>query len=433
MERTIWRLDRIASLHNVMVAEIRGALSPSALREPLRRLARRHPLLRVKVSGVEPLRFIGDGVPELAMRVVARSSDTTWQEVFDEELNRPFLPSDAPLARVVLVSGEARSELLITFHHLIGDGFSGVIMLRELLADAGQLASGASLPELAPLPERPELGALMPDEARGVRQLPALRRLLGRTLAGRQARKLEVAAAPPEARRTRVSYHTLSLEQTSQLLARARAEGVTLQAVIAAALLLASAEDLALEEPAPIACFHAVSLRTRLAPPVHEDVGLFVSQATTYQVVGRAMDLWQVARGVRRELGAAIEEALFTLPMLGLFLPRWGDVQARLERRMDGASPASIGVTNLGRIQVPEQYGPLRLERLQAAPGLGLAAQLLVYSSTFGGRLTCNLMYSEPRVSAPRARQLHDRLLGRLGASLAPPPAPSGAPAGAGK
>ena len=55
----------------------------------------------------------------------------------EDEINRPLLSHVGPLARCVHVRhADDQHHLLLTFHHVVGDGMSGVFMVRDLLTAA---------------------------------------------------------------------------------------------------------------------------------------------------------------------------------------------------------------------------------------------------------------------------------------------------------
>jgi hypothetical protein len=74
----------------------------------------------------------------------------------------------------------------------------------------------------------------------------------------------------------------------------------------------------------------------------------------------------------------------------------------------------ATGITNLGLLDIPEQYGPLKLESLHFAGALSALCNLGSSAVTFVGRLRWNFIYQEPSVSRPRVEGLADRALGRL-------------------
>jgi hypothetical protein len=418
-EQAIWLLDQAAPLNGNLIAHLRGPLTAAALRGALDAIVRRHPLLAVHVEDADGPRFVSAGTPPIPLRTVARASAATWHAVLEEEIRAPFAPDASPLARAIFIEGTDEHELILCFHHVIGDALGGAFVVRDLLKIAGAILQGES-DELTALPERPPLQALLPGEARGVRRFRAMTAFAwrhGATALFRRPRKLQLESGNssfPD-RRTRLLQSELSAGETASIVAACRAAETTMQAALAAALLTAVAEDARLARPATLGCFAAVNLRPRLHPPIGEEMGLYISEATTFHRVGGGdRPLWELAREVKSALDDAIRlgEPYITLPMIGLFVPRGGDRVARFARRVDNA--AAIGVTNLGRLPVDEHHGPLTLSNLHGAVGLGVVGPLAACCSTFAGRLTWNLLYVEPLLARERAETIGRRALAHL-------------------
>ncbi len=107
------------------------------------------------------------------------------------------------------------------------------------------------------------------------------------------------------------------------------------------------------------------------------------------------------------------------MPLIGLFIPRIGDVAARFVRSFDAASPALTGVTNLQKLPIPLSYGALTIEDYQITVGLSVVGQLLLAVTTVEEHMNLNLIFVEPLVSRARAERIADGLLSRLSECLA--------------
>ncbi|WP_037666657.1 condensation domain-containing protein, partial [Streptomyces afghaniensis] len=69
--------------------------------------------------------------------LTAQGVDTekAWARLLDEDRGHGFDPASPPLLRCTLVrTGERRHRLLVTHHHVLLDGWSVSVLLRELLA-----------------------------------------------------------------------------------------------------------------------------------------------------------------------------------------------------------------------------------------------------------------------------------------------------------
>ncbi|MCA1813335.1 MAG: condensation domain-containing protein, partial [Halobacteriales archaeon] len=241
-ERRFWIVGLEATVNVVTVAYLHGPLRPDALRQALGHAQRRHAMLRVHVEDTaEGPRWREEGTPGLVLRTVRRDGAATWREVADRELSERFAAAPGPLLRAMLVEGQEEHELLLTFHHAIGDALAGHALTGELLRSAAGHAPGPALP--AP----PGPFALLPGWARGVRgRVRFLREGV------RAARLLRVtpprglprdAEAPPGERRSRLLHAELHEAQTNSLAARCRAEGATVQGALSAAVLGALADE----------------------------------------------------------------------------------------------------------------------------------------------------------------------------------------------
>ncbi len=132
-------LDDTGIGYNVpSLLEVKGELDEARLQSVFRQLIRRHEALRTSFTVIEgkPAQVVRDDV-EFALDAV--------DEGFDAFI-RPFDLESAPLLRVAVMEEEGRRLLALDMHHLITDGVSMGILVREFLS----LYSGEeSLPELS--------------------------------------------------------------------------------------------------------------------------------------------------------------------------------------------------------------------------------------------------------------------------------------------
>jgi amino acid adenylation domain-containing protein len=162
-QERLWFLDQFqpgSPLYNVpMSLRLRGRLDVTALERTFQEVVRRHEVLRTGFTSVEgqPAQMIH---PEahLEMPVTDLSdSPTPWTEtrladLAEEEAQRPFDLSQPPLMRVRLVKiAEDDYALLATIHHIVSDGWSMGVLIREVAALYTAFAAG----QPSPLPELP--------------------------------------------------------------------------------------------------------------------------------------------------------------------------------------------------------------------------------------------------------------------------------------
>ncbi|WUO35196.1 amino acid adenylation domain-containing protein [Streptomyces sp. NBC_00286] len=215
--------------------ELSGPVDGETLRRAAQRVLERHAPLRAcfrQLADGRPVQIVTDGL-ELPWREVdlseqnAEARPTLADAVAADERARRFDLARPPLLRCALVRlDENRSRLLLTFHHIVADGWSLPVLHRELMACYGD--TPAELPEVAPY------DAYLRRLATADRD--AAREAWRTALAGldEPTRLVEAPAdgTPIEPAQVRVE---LSEQVTARLAARARELGVTLGTVVQSA------------------------------------------------------------------------------------------------------------------------------------------------------------------------------------------------------
>lgn len=142
-QKRLWFLDKLypnQGLYNIPFAfEIHGEIQVSLLEKALLSLVSRHEILRTSFELVqdEPIQVIHKKI-DFSIGVIDLSSkkDSHLIEKHRREAGlHHFDLSKAPLMFVNLINfGHRRYELLITLHHIIADGWSIIIFMKELAA-----------------------------------------------------------------------------------------------------------------------------------------------------------------------------------------------------------------------------------------------------------------------------------------------------------
>ena len=161
-QQRLWFLDQLvpdAPIYNIPLAyRVTGQLNVAALEQSLGEIVRRHEALRTTFTAVDgqPIQVIA---PEIDLRlpvvdlweIPETERDADVQRLTTQEAQQPFDLTTGPLLRVKLLRlDEAEHVLLLTMHHIISDGWSLNMLMRELtvLYEAFSTGKPASLPEL---------------------------------------------------------------------------------------------------------------------------------------------------------------------------------------------------------------------------------------------------------------------------------------------
>jgi len=154
-QQRLWFLDRLepgSAFYNVPTAvRLQGPLNIEALERTLSEIVRRHEVLRTTFSSGErePVQVIGEAQP-LRIAVEELSSLGEAEREQEAEAQAPFDLSVGPLLRVRLLRLAAEDHvLLLTMHHIISDGWSMGVLIREVATLYAAYVKG----EPSPLPE----------------------------------------------------------------------------------------------------------------------------------------------------------------------------------------------------------------------------------------------------------------------------------------
>ncbi|MBU8901081.1 non-ribosomal peptide synthetase, partial [Corallococcus sp. M34] len=161
-QQRLWFLDQLepgSAFYNVPVAvRLSGALDVDALERSFEALVQRHEVLRTTFGthDGEPVQLIASAVRIPWERVdlsdvAASERDAAMRSWVARSARCSFSLQSGPLLRATLLRLSDREHVLVlVMHHIVSDGWSMEILVRELTAfyDAFTRKSGASLPEL---------------------------------------------------------------------------------------------------------------------------------------------------------------------------------------------------------------------------------------------------------------------------------------------
>ncbi|MFI5866416.1 amino acid adenylation domain-containing protein [Streptomyces sp. NPDC051546] len=226
-----------------LVLTLQGPVDERALRTACDRLLRRHSALRSAFTdqGLDrPVQIVLESV-EAPWETVdlgglgSADGQRAWERLLAADRARRFDLERPPLVRFTLVRfGAEEHRLVMTNHHILWDGWSSAVLLRELLAGyaegtapAGRKGPGESGPVAEGVAYRSHLDWLARQDHRAAEAAwnGALAGLAEPTLLG-AADPHRIDALPERA------AVELSAELTARLTARARSAGVTLNSVV---------------------------------------------------------------------------------------------------------------------------------------------------------------------------------------------------------
>ncbi|MFP2933270.1 amino acid adenylation domain-containing protein, partial [Pyxidicoccus sp. 3LG] len=248
-QQRLWFIDQLqpgSPVYNMPTAvRLTGVLDVAALERALGALVERHESLRITfaTNNGEPTQVIHPAAPLPLPQVDLSALPTAPREtetvrLATEEAGRPFDLQRGPIFRASLLRLAPQEHvLLVTMHHIVSDGWSIGVLVRELAAFYEAFASGTQ-PQLPPLPvQYADYAVWQRDWLRG----EALEAQLGywkRQLGGApQALELPTDRPRPPVQTFRGATHAFQLprELAQGLEALAREHNATLFMVLLAA------------------------------------------------------------------------------------------------------------------------------------------------------------------------------------------------------
>jgi len=143
-QERLWFIDQLmpgsAAFNVPMAVKLSGSISLAALQRAIDEVVRRHESLRTTFVTT-------DGAPTVVVAqqcdtriaVVDLSSfaatirETETNRLVEQEIRRPFDLSCGPLIRAKLIQcGPEESVLVVTMHHIVSDGWSLLLLFKEL-------------------------------------------------------------------------------------------------------------------------------------------------------------------------------------------------------------------------------------------------------------------------------------------------------------
>ncbi|MET0624306.1 MAG: condensation domain-containing protein, partial [Pyrinomonadaceae bacterium] len=248
-QQRLWFLQMLepnSSAYNIPAAvRLLGALDVAALERSLSEVVRRHEALRTTfhlvdaqpVQRVAPAQEVRLPFTDL-QGLPAQEREAHARQLITAEAQRPFDLAAGPLLRAGLLKlDEEEHVALLTMHHIVSDGWSIEVLVKELGALYEAYSTGAE----SPLAELPVQYADYAAWQRGWLQGEVLEEQLGywrKQLGGAPAvLELPTDRPRPRVQSYRGAYETFAVGQelTERLRALGRREGVTLFMTLLAA------------------------------------------------------------------------------------------------------------------------------------------------------------------------------------------------------
>ena len=414
-------------------------LDPEKVRQALVLLAKRYPLLRMKICkesrNGEPVTEYFTEVEdpsEINFKVVNDFNGDELECVFEREFETPFDLNVGPLWRAVLldeikVDGAKdayKNAIIFSFLHVVTDGRSILLSLEQFFRYLTMVCKGQK-PHVTSMPFRPSTGVLMQHRCRpslleklffkATSWIPNIKTVLKIP----SPENLYLASYPPVSIRdpaapdkTSVVYREYSFEETRELIKACQVVECSVHGAITAALHIAMAKILhkgkaeTAMDPLYLKSSYSVDIRKECRPAIEssEFVLCVSSFRTEIEVSPWNKNFWKFAQQCARQ----VQWAFFTgqhhtfLKQCHLKLTTGKQLRAAQRNQQD---PRVFNLSNLGRYEwKAAENGPYRLDGL--AGSVSLRPSGLVFGfmcATINGKLRFTNSYNKRAVRREQA------------------------------
>jgi hypothetical protein len=370
MENLFASYCEIASMNFAVAARVTGQVRLDELKQAVYKVQSLHPILSVGIVKTDHGRYFEatDQLPDVVFHY-----GTTWSHIAASDTAKPFDAIHGALVRVsVLVEDEA-FYLIVTMHHAIADGMTATFFIRDILS----VLSGS-------LPERTSGTSL--DDYLGSHLKAFVDN--GTPQAGEERQDNS-----PWAYRPYEPPNVVILEfdqiATDNFVSAARQNNVTVHAALTSAIAQAWREHQ--NAATDVKVFSPINARN-----LSDDgpqYGLFISAGT---VSCAPLSFWDEARKAHQDLAPfrTLESAVVVSGFARLALLKNASSSAA-ESFFRNHSMYDVMLTNLGKSDIPGEYGKYRISELWG-PMLrcGLKNEIVFGAVTFEGslRITCTSM-----------------------------------------
>jgi hypothetical protein len=401
-EDMYWRFDSVNPLYFGVIAQFKGAYDEAAMTQALAAVQRRHPLLRAKITTVGNTPWFVETDRPIPVERAAIAPGDEWR-VLERSLVTGFDTARGPLLRCVQFDrGPDEFGLIFTYHHAVADGRSARFVVRDLLQSLAQQARGesAALPPLEVMDYYGDRIHTLRTYSNVAQFTDTVSRTWNASL--RFMSRVGIPRGIPTVKDIPLAQQALLIEprvvepERMRAVAKAaKAQQVTIQCVLNAALSMAVAETRPTRAIEATLCSQVLDVRSRLVPPVGEEhCGLFATGNTSMHRISPQTGFWDLARDIRVGLQESIDTPL------PFFHAATNKSYARIARAVGHSHvetfskvlgtihPEGLAVSNLGRVVVDVPDSPLRLTGFAFATNTNVLNAFNTSAATIDGRMT---------------------------------------------
>ncbi|WP_370896077.1 condensation domain-containing protein [Chryseobacterium gossypii] len=396
--------DGTEPFNAVIPFRLRGTFTEENIQDALRRLQNKHPWLRALISRDEknvPWFEVPEVAPPIPVRIVTRQGENHWQDESRKEWHMTFDCKELPLIRFVWIKGDEVSDMLFVFHHCLCDGGSGMAFLSEFLKVLDNPSADIGI-------EEPILGIqdVVPSAILANRKQRLKAKVIG-WLATIAIKYIPVGKKNVERQNDYLIHWKLDQAASQEIISYCRSMEVTVNTFLSVIMLQAFRKVRGKEAFNKISC--PVDIR-RFATQIKNDhifaFGLMIVVSSNEKASFQE-NLWLMQEDVERK--TAKLNPYITMMVMESSHAALKNFTKLLKY---GKSSNDCMFSNLGRIQIPYQYGAFTLETVFSPSVIGpLGNTTTLVTSTFRGEMDFCFVGSEGYLPYSEALGIRDEMI----------------------
>lgn len=394
-----------APFNAVIPVKIKGIVAEESLHHALKKLQEKHPLLNAFVEDDEqgmPWFVVKEGYElPISVRITERLSDKDWELETTAEWGKAFDTRKGPLMRLIWIKGAEVSEFILVIHHCLCDGGSAMAILSEflLLIDDGSVDIGKEDPILG-------LEDIIPADV-----LKSRKRQLKAKLVGHVATfalwLIPVKKKLVARKRDYMINWKLEKALSKQLITKCKAEGLTVNTVLCAAVLDAFKAVRKDQFHNKISC--PVDIR-RFAPRIKRD-NIFAFGLMFVVSADQKLDFFSNARKMQEEINQKTAK-LDAYDNIMMMEESHAAMDSFTKFLKYGKSSNDCMFSNLGKVDIPHQYKNFELETLYSPSVIGpLGNTTTLVTSTYRGQMDFTFIASEGFIPYDEGLAIQEKLM----------------------
>jgi NRPS condensation-like uncharacterized protein len=424
-------------LNVVMMGRVRGTVDTEVLISAIKAMKNKHPLLSiyVKMNEEGEAWFCGNRSSEIDIQLIPRENKDQWMQFAIKDSKKMFDVGKGPLIRFSVLCDKDGFDLVLCAHHMICDGLSINYLIRDIL-EYIKSSSNSALTLVEP-PEINQNTVVNPPTLRGIPKLVI--RLINWIW-----RKKKIRFSLEELSQLNSSYWeknqgvnllswSFTLEETSALLTRCRAENVTVNTALWAAFLAVQEEIQGKKQGFRNRAGMAVSVRDKMRIKVGEAFGFYASSLTVMLKNNSNLSFWEMARCFQKRIEISlrktnpfkmlISNAIDPGLIDSLYFSKYGLIENKMSKKflkkmMWDKLNYGFSLTNVGRVNIPVSYGKLELDCVYGPIVYSDVNEKTVGVTTVGNKMTFVLTHKVENIDKETAGKIKNSVIQKLSEAI---------------